>query len=179
LTKAFLNVKMLPAKFRQEVKMAEHALSKEEIERIQEVFRIPVESAWPGTYWIVSLDWDSTMPTDEELGMIASYCAFSVQNLYKRHYAEEIMAQDFPKEAGYNTVIFRKGSYKEGTEKHWFYRRTLWEESSTYWPDPRGKNYKGLLLIAIMDHIQSLIQKPWIDWKDGRPMIFGAQAGGE
>ena len=155
-------------------------LKPEEIERIQTVFLIPVDSTWPGTYWIVSLDRKSVMPTDEELGMIASYCAFAVQNLYNSRYVKKIMARDFPKEAGHNTVIFRKGSpIREGTERHWFYRFISWETGPAYYPDATLNEYKGYPLLKILDHLQYLVPKPWIAWKNDRPLIFGLSAGDE
>jgi hypothetical protein len=161
--------------------MAEKSqLSAQEIEYIQTNFRIPVDSTWPGTYWIVSLDRVSLMPTDEELGMIASYCAFVVQNIYNEHYQRLIMARDFPKEASHNTAIFRKGSpIRDGMERHWFYRQISWESGPAYFPDARMDEYKGYSLLRIMDHIQKLVPNPWIAWKNYRPMIFEPQIGGE
>lgn len=157
-----------------------HDLSPEEIERIQTVFSIPVDSTWPGTYWIVSLDRKSLMPTDEELGMIASYCAFAVQDLYNSRYAKKIMARDFPKEAGHNTVIFRKGSpIRDGTERHWFYRRISWKTGPAYYPDAMPDEYQGCSLLQIMDRLQCSVPKPWIAWKNDRPLIFGLPAGDE
>ncbi len=157
-----------------------YQLDAEEIERIQTNFKIPVDSTWPGTYWIVSLDRLSLMPTVEELEMIRSYCEFVVQDQYRESYRTKIMAKALPKEAGHNTVIFRKGfSVKEGAEQHWFFRMINWKEGPTYFPNTMLADYRGYSLIEIMDRIHCCVPEDWVAWKRGHALIFGLSTGGK
>lgn len=151
-------------------------LTDAEVLSIQNEFRIPVDSLCPGTYWIVSLDRESLMPTDAELRQIVSYREFVVQGLYgDGAYGQRILAKPLPKEAGHNTTIFCKGySMRPLTETHWFWRRTTWR-NAIYAPSIIVANYRGLTLIEAMDAERGTIfPERWAHWKSVNPAVFAA-----
>lgn len=151
-------------------------LSDTEVSRIQNEFRIPVDSLCPGPYWIVSLDRESRMPTDAELRQIVSYREFMVQGLYGSDgYGQRILAKPLPKEAGHNTMIFRKGSLgRPFTEAHWFWRKTTWR-NAIYAPNIIVANYRGLTLVEAMDAERGAIfPERWAHWKSINPAVFTA-----
>ena len=148
-----------------------HYLSSVDVLHIQEEFRIPVDSMYPGVYWIVSLDHESRLPSDVELTRIRSYCEFSTRNIYGPEYAQKIFALPLPKEAGHNTVVFKKGSSRPSTEKHWFRRKMSWE-NPIYAPSVIAEDYRGLSLIEVMDSEQDIIPEKWECWKTECHDIF-------
>ncbi|MBI3075023.1 MAG: hypothetical protein HYY92_02310 [Parcubacteria group bacterium] len=81
-------------------------LTHEQREHVQQ-FGVPVDSLAPATYWIVSLDAESEMPTDHELRQIRSFCEFKVRRMYLERAAERILTTNaLPREPGHNTVIW-------------------------------------------------------------------------
>ncbi len=174
-------------------------LNEEQIEKIKS-FKIPVDSAFPMTYWIASIEYESVMPTDAELRMIQSFIEFDVRRTYNETYQAKILAKPFPAEGGHVNKIFRKGAkwlkqaplYEKGGEitsensegarlinggdpcEGWRYRRGTWEDG--YWPQWTNPRFT---LIALMDRItgDGQIWKPWTLWKLEHPDIFGAVDG--
>lgn len=147
-------------------------LSPAETQRIQSEFHIPVDSSDPGTYWIISLDSDSLLPTDEELALLRSYQEFAIKRIYTESFVERLLKLALPKCAGHNTVIFRKGSHIEGADQHWFYRRISWVLGPTYVPFPSDRDYKGLTLRELLDRIENLVPQKWGKWKEKNKGIF-------
>ena len=151
-----------------------HYLSDVNVLRIQKEFGIPVDSMFPRTYWIISLDRESRLPSDVELAQISSYCEFSTRNIYRPEYAQKIFALPLPKEAGHNTVVFKKGSSSPSTEKHWFRRKMSWE-NPIYAPSVIAEDYRGLSLIEVVDSEQDIIPEKWERWKTKHIDIFPIQ----
>ena len=135
------------------------------IKRIRAGFRVPVDSSHPAAYWIISLDVDSLMPTDEELALLKSYQEFLIEAAYNEHFAERLKRLELPKCVGHNTVVFRKGSHLEGTDNHWFYRRASWINGPTYVPYALSEDYKP--------HTLRIEYKIWCrkNGKDGKKTI--------
>lgn len=148
-------------------------LTSREADRVQKEFKIPVDSFNPGTYWVVSLDRESFMPTRKELLQLRSYCEFVARRIYSELYARDILNVDLPRCPGHNTSIFRKGlSRATGTEKQWFYRKITWRSGPMYAPDPFGDNYKPHTLVELLDMIEALFPEKWQAWKQKHPEIF-------
>lgn len=146
-------------------------LNDQERENIQK-FKIPVDSFKPITNWIVSLDGESMLPTDEELKQIRSYCEYKIKTVYNESYATRLLNEDLPKESGHNTTIFRKGFRFGCIHIGWFYRRRSWNRYPTYVPDLSAKNYKMLSLVGVMNRAEDIIPKKWEDWKRDHNDIF-------
>jgi hypothetical protein len=154
-----------------------HYLTDQQVEHVK-VFRIPVDSSHPMTYWIASIHRESAMPTDEELRMIRSFIEYEVQNRYNLTYQEKIFAKPFPAEGGHVTKVFRKGSMwtnQPNACEGWVYRRASWEGGwHPQWPAPR------LSLLEVLDDIWAIgwgdePRRPsssWVEWKAARPDIF-------
>ncbi len=146
-------------------------LTHEQREHVQQ-FGVPVDSLAPATYWIVSLDAESEMPTDHELRQIRSFCEFKVRRMYLERAAERILTTNaLPREPGHNTVIFRKGwGEKSGV---WFYRRMTWRDP-VFCPNPVGENYRPHTLVELMDNDENLLPQKWLQWKAEHPDLFPA-----
>jgi len=144
------------------------------IKRIRAGFRVPVDSSHPAAYWIISLDVDSLMPTDEELALLKSYQEFLIEAAYNEHFAERLKRLELPKCVGHNTVVFRKGSHLEGTDNHWFYRRASWINGPTYVPYALSEDYKPHTLRELLDRIQNLVPQKWERWKENNKKVFSA-----
>lgn len=139
--------------------------------------KIPVDSAYPGTCWIACVQYDSVMPTEAELRMIASYIEYKVRNQYNETYQEKIFAKPLPACGGHVTKVFRKGArwrHHPDPDEGWTYRHSTWENSGT-WPDGRSR----VSLMAVLDRLNSAHwnEKPyqfpeWVKWKADRPDIF-------
>jgi len=142
-----------------------------------ESYKIPVDSFNPGTYWIASLCYESSMPTEAELRMIQSYIEYAIKHTYNEHYQELIQAKPFPACGGHVTKIFRKGamwSNQANPTEGWVFRKNTWEGGFwPEWPKPR------LSLIEILDHLHCYDWEPekplnpsWIKWKLEHPEAF-------
>jgi hypothetical protein len=151
-------------------------LTKRWVKHIQKRFHIPVDSSYPGTYWIISIDRESQMPTSEELRQLQSYREFWVRQVYNEEYAQKILANGLPRCSGHNTAIFRKGSPAgNGAEQYWFYRKMTWQSGPMFVPDVMGPNYKGLTLVELLDqHLNDLRADNWTQWKKEHLSIFPA-----
>lgn len=138
---------------------------------------IPVDSAYPSTYWIGSLNYETVMPTAAELRMIRSYIEYTVRRRYSEHYQELIFAKPFPALGGHVTKVFRKGALwlsQPDPEEGWCYRHGNWENHGT-WPD-------GLLrfsLEAVLNRLNSTVWDAnprvfpeWTTWKAEHPDAF-------
>ena len=148
-------------------------ITPEQKKQIQKKFKIPVDSFIPGTYWIISLDSESQMPTDEEFAQLKSFCEFKVRNWFNERYQKKILEEmALPKYAGQNTVIFRKGSLRDEGENSWFYRRMSWVTGPTYIPDPFADGYTSLSLVEVMDHCENILLERWVAWKREHSDIF-------
>lgn len=148
-------------------------LTDEEKARIQQEFKIPVDSFCPAMYWIASIDYTSCMPTDHELRMIRSYIEYSIRHTYNETYQEKILAKPLPAEGGHRTKIFRKGArwqHQENPTEGWCFMRHGNECYWPVWPAPRRS------LTEILDYINDLggeLYKPWVEWKTRHPDVFG------
>jgi hypothetical protein len=147
-------------------------LTQEQIKHIQDDFNTPVDSCYPGTYWIISLDKESRMPTDDELRQLQSYREYMVRRIYNETYTRTILAQKLPKCPGHNTTIFRKGSWRT-PEWHWFYRKKTWQHGPTFAPDIMIRRYKGLTLVELLDQrIHTIYAEEWAQWKKEHGSVF-------
>ena len=156
-------------------------LTEEERKLIEDKFRIPVDSTYPTKYWIVCIDSESFMPTEQELLQIQSYCAFKIITTYTASYQEEIFDKPLPVCGGHNTVVFRNGLRSQGfrTERspgQWFYRKRLWRDGVVYVPDVLSSEYKPHTLVEVIDRneIHSSLIRPqnWDEWKKDHSDIF-------
>lgn len=146
------------------------ALNAEQRTRIQEEFRIPVDSFHPRTYWIVSLDYESEMPTDQELRQLRSFCEFLVRKYYTEGYHRRLLeAMPFAACAGHNTTIFRKGS-----DDGWGYRRYTWQVGPPYVPNRMTRDYTPSSLVAVLERCESLLPEEWQRWMREHPDMFPA-----
>jgi hypothetical protein len=145
--------------------------------------KIPVDSDYPGTYWIASLSYESVMPTEVELKMIQSYIEYAIKSHYNQTYQDGIFAKVLPAAGGHVTKIFRKGArwaHQPDPLEGWVYRLTTWERGHwPQWPEPR------VSLIQVLDHIHQYVPYPdprmgeeehlspaWVKWKAQHPDIF-------
>lgn len=121
---------------------------------------------------ILTLNCNSTMPTQKELAILASYQEFLISKFSEN--PEKILQMDFPSDPGYNTVIFIKGpSHDPNGKNGWSYRRMTWEEGPLFSPgfNP-DKTIPQLTLIQLLDKIEDNIPKRWQKWKEDHPEIF-------
>jgi len=147
-------------------------LTKEEIEKIQTKFKIPCSSD-PKKYYILCLDLNSTLPTDQELAILSSYCEFVVRKHYR--YPEEILSKTLPIISGHNTAIFIKGKEWPANRDHgWAYRRISWNQGPTFSPclGVTSPTPPPWTLIQLLDQIENLIPENWELWKKEHPAIF-------
>jgi hypothetical protein len=151
-------------------------ITPEQQKYIQDEFKIPVDSFNPGTYWIVSLDSESTMPADQELKQIASFREYIIKKTYNERFAEKLLQMPLPASGGCNTTIFcKRASGDEAKEPSWFYRKMTWQYGTLYAPDSSEKNYRPLSIVEVMDQretILSSVSEEWIAWKEKHPDIF-------
>ena len=136
----------------------------EQKEYIEKSFKIPIDTDCPGTYWIVSLARESTMPSDEELKQMRSHQEFSVRRTYAESYQEVVLKRKLPYDPGHNTVIFKK------SERGWLFRRLTWE-GPFFIPSPT-ENERPLALVEIMDRNENFDSPKWDKWKREHPEIF-------
>lgn len=153
----------------------EEFLSEKEAEYIQNTFRIPVDSFKPGPYWIISLDRDSFLPTDQELKQLRSYCEYKTATVYNEFWQKKLLEMPLAKCGGHNTTIFRKGirHRPEETKGHWYFRKWSWSMGPLYMPSIMDGGYKALTLIEVMDIIEEIIPARWEEWKKKHSDIFG------
>ena len=154
-------------------------LSYEQREHAQNKFKVPVDSFKPSTWWIISLDSESLMPTDRELLQIKSFGVYLVRSIYNEHWQKKILEEKpMPACGRHNTTIFRKGlrnrrgDFPAVQDDNWFYRQWSWEIGPLYVPDIFDKNYKGLSLVKVMDRSRSLLAERWAKWKRDHKEIF-------
>jgi len=134
-------------------------------------FHIPIDVYCPGTYWIVSLDCESMMPTDEELAQIKSYIEYSVRRTYQEYWVDVILNKPLSACSGHNTLILRKGSPLLPAVQGWFYRKMFWRGGAVYWP-VIGAEYKDRGLVEIFDKYEDFSSESWTEWKNSHPDIF-------
>ena len=156
-------------------------LTQEQREHIQGGFKIPVDSFCPATYWIISVDSESNMPTDEELRRLRSYCEFVVGKTYGPNNKRKILEEkDLPREAGYNTTIFRKGNeMAENSGDAWFYRQSSWSQGPLFMPFTGAEDYRAHTLAEVMDRRENSMLEKWSAWKSEYPEIFSIPEGKE
>ncbi len=148
-------------------------LTDAEAARIQNEFRIPVDSHYPGTFWIVSLDRESFLPTDAELRQIRSYCEFVVRSYYNESYQERILGKPLPADSGHHTIIFCKGRGRQmATKERWGYRRRTWDTGPMYQPTLDQKPHTLVEVMNRMETIASTRSEKWEGWKRQHPDIF-------
>jgi len=136
-----------------------------------EAARIPVDSFNPMTYWVVCLDRESAMPTDLELRQLHSIIEFIVQDGYVSTKAERAFAAgELARDAGFNTVIFRKDRSDGG----WRFRRASWREGPLFVPSHQELDYAPHSLAAAMDRLRKHRMEPWEAWKTAHADLFPA-----
>ena len=148
-------------------------LTDEEVRQAQ-ASHIPVDSHNPGTYWIISLDRESAMPSEKELARLRSYQEFLIRRVYNETYVEQLLAQPLPKCGGHNTTIFMKSRDRA---QGWFYRKMTWTQ--LYHPPIflAGAVFQPLTLAGLLDRIESFGLKQWAEWKAARSEIFADERG--
>ena len=151
-------------------------LTEEQQDLIRKRYRIPCTSFVPDTFYIISFDHRSIMPTELELRQLDSYRECTVKGFYHDWLAEEILAKSLPAEAGHNTVIFAKGEEAwRSAGNGWAFRRLTWRDGPVYWPHMDTPKRHDYALVEIMDHSKEIGEKgdpEWEDWKRDRPEIF-------
>ena len=147
-------------------------LTKTQIARIQGRFRIPVDAFCPGHYWIISIDRESLIPTDQELAQLSSYREFVVLKTYRETYGRQILKMPLPFVPGHNTAIFRKGAPLNPEDNGWFLRKSTWREGPLYIPNVAGKDYCVHTLVEIIDRYEDIIPEKWERCKLDHPKIF-------
>ena len=148
-------------------------LTQEQVEYIQERFKVPVDRIYPRKEWVVSLSIESQMPADEELRQLRSFIEFKLlRGIYKTSYGEEVLSRPLPLVPGHNTLIFRKVF---GDNPGWCYRRQSWTEGPTFVPWTGEKDFHPHTLVEAMDkemkNLASLTAK-WVEWKKEHSDIF-------
>lgn len=158
--------------------------TKEEIEKIHEAFNVPcttgggtgiggsIVAAFTNNV-IISLDSDSAMPSDKELGMLQSYREFVVRKIYNR--PKEILEMQFPASEGHNTIIFLKGEWWHPNGREgWCFRRMTWNMGPLFYPprDVKEPCPPPWNLIQLLDKVENLLPKEWEKWKTEHPEIF-------
>lgn len=124
--------------------------------------------------FIVALDSQSAMPTDQELAIIASYQEFVVKKWYCGD-PEIILAEPFPAMEGYNTVILLKGNeHRPNGPEGWSFRRMTWVTGPTFIPTFATSSPQPApwTLVQVLDYIEDLGKKYWEEWKKEHPDIF-------
>ncbi|PIQ74665.1 MAG: hypothetical protein CO002_01040 [Candidatus Portnoybacteria bacterium CG_4_8_14_3_um_filter_44_10] len=125
--------------------------------------------------FIVAMDSQSAMPTDQELAILASYQEFVVKKWYFDPDPERILAAPFPAIEGYNTVIFLKGNeHRPNGPEGWCFRRMTWVTGPTFAPTfatslPQPAPWT---LVQVIDCVEYLGKKYWEEWKKEHPDIF-------
>lgn len=128
---------------------------------------------------IISLDHNSTMPTEKELAMLASYQEFLIRLRLHITNPEKILQMEFPSDQGYNTVIFIKGDHlwDANGKNGWAYRRMTWEIDPLFSPGLNPDNTKPqLTLVQLLDKIENKIPEKWKKWKEEHPDIFKSKS---
>lgn len=147
-------------------------LTKAQRKRIQERFHIPVDSSCPSTYWIISIDGESQMPTVQELAQLRSYCGFIVRKIYREGWANKILEMPLPYCSGHNTTIFRKGNPLDPENTGWFYRKSTWSSGPFFVPCSTEKDYHTHTLVELLYRCENLLPERWTKWKLDHPKIF-------
>ncbi len=147
-------------------------LAPEQRKEIQGRFKIPVDSSCPTTYWIVSIDGESSMPTNEELAQIKSYIEFSTRRTYIEGAARLILGKPLPACPGHNTLILRKGDPLYSVIQGWFFRKSSWQNGPFYVPSKTAPDYRDLGLVEALDKYEDIFPGRWTEWKDKYPDIF-------
>ena len=158
-------------------------LNAEEREHIQEQFRIAVDSSHPAYYWIASLDAQSLMPTEPELEQLQSFIEYKIRSWYNPTYQAKLMSMPVAKDAGHNTIIFRKGSGDAGSlydDDGWAFRRMTWREGPMYVPARTlAEQYEKMSLVSVMDYCERYTKEEphpkWEAWKQDHAELFGAE----
>ena len=149
-------------------------LSDSEVLRVQDQFRIPVDSFSPSKYWIIALDRESFLPTDEELRQIRSYGDYVIGKNYISPTKEKLLSVVLPAYSGHNTIIFNNGLCR-GAEtqdpRHWFFRRASWRNGA-YYPNYFASFYRPHTLFQVMDKAEEFSADAWEQWKSQHPDIF-------
>jgi hypothetical protein len=151
-------------------------ITPEEKEYVQNNFKIPVDSLAPEKGWIVSLDRESAMPTEQELKQLQSFTEYKMGRTYNERHVAKLLQMPLAVEDGYDTTILRKGMGDDNVG--WFYRRAGWKIDPDYLINPSMKGYRAQSLVEVMDQqeIMTTVVEKWAAWKRERPDIFGRQA---
>jgi hypothetical protein len=163
--------------------MTARQLSETERSRIQEQFRIPVDSSHPATYWLASLDAQSLMPTEQELEQLQGFIEYKIRSWYNPTYQAKLLGMPLAKDSGHNTIIFRKGSAGAGSlhdDDGWAFRRMTWSEGPMYVPARYpAESYEKMSLVQVMDycerHTPEEPNEKWEAWKQDHAELFGAE----
>lgn len=141
-------------------------LTKEQIEKIQGEFKIPVDAIFYKD-WIACLHPDSEIPTDSELRQIRSYIEFQICG-FQEDAKNKIFAMPLPYSKWYHTDIFRKG-HETGILEGWFRSKARYV---VFTPNPAMDGYVPYTLEDLLDSILENFGQNWHIWKIAHPEIF-------
>jgi hypothetical protein len=174
-------------------------LAEDQVDHVEKLFRVPVDSEYPRTQWLACLVRDSELPTDDELRQLRSYIEYAVGLTYNERYQrilvgdpslpdDEQTNQHLARCNGHNTAIFTK---RAGA---WFVRRDSWQNGFVPWRHQSA--YVPLTLERVIDTFvcsacvddrrvpkdgpnhgyRKGIRPDWWVWKTLHPDVFPASS---
>ncbi len=133
--------------------------------------RIPVAAATLETAgWIVSVDVTSLPISEREATQIACYADYLMISWYPQFY-EKRMHGEFPRVAGNDTILLRKGSRPTQRNDLWFWRKISWE-AGAYMPAGATQSLPAHTLLETLDIMSETSPKLWAQWKTRHPEVF-------
>lgn len=139
-------------------------------EKVVNEFKIPVDSCYPSSYWIVCLDRNSEMPTKEELIQIRSFIEFIIKRTYVISYQKKLLAMPLALENGHNTLVLCKGIHYSA--HCWVFRRSTWQIGPIFVPHFTEPDFHVYTLIEILDRNETVYSSKWSLWKNSNTAIF-------
>jgi hypothetical protein len=146
--------------------------------RVEAEHRVPVDSLWPGVYWLACIagpdepENQAVLPTDAEVAQVASYIDYLLVTRYREGYAAQLRALPLACDGAWNTVVLVKRA------SGWGYRRSTWRTGS--WPHAyqhRPEAPTGLSLLQVLDHIEGVtntVSAQWLAWQAAHSDVFPA-----
>jgi len=87
----------------------------------------------------VSIDVESTMPTDDEIRLVRTYIEFGVRRYFNETWVNKILSAKLPVVEGHNTLVLLKGpAWRPNGESGWACRRVTWEVGPSFIPFDEG-----------------------------------------
>lgn len=152
--------------------------------KIIQAARVPVDCWNPEYYWIVSLPYESLMPTALELLLLRNFIEYKVKSWYNETYQHKLLVeQPLARDGGHNTIVFMKGwehsGFAEEARNGWHFRRLTWTQGPHFVPAKFGMDepYVPLSLIQCFDRCERWSAKEpnkrWEEWKAKYPKFYG------